>query len=113
VNDLGLANEIERWLADDPDHMGLHSLSEAQWRRIVAALRRGPEFMPCEAQPGPEPMMTVSIATLDRIMRDCEHGSRIWKECDALLREYRLSAAEASVPEDRKPRPGRWPRGEG
>lgn len=35
----------------------------------------------------------VAVATLDRMARDCEYGSTIWKECDALLREYRLSAA--------------------
>jgi hypothetical protein len=44
MNDLTLANDIERWLAGDPDHMGLHSLSEAQWRAIVAALRRGSDM---------------------------------------------------------------------
>ena len=41
----------------------------------------------------PDGWVRVPISTLDRIMRDCEHGSRIWKECDALLREFRLQAA--------------------
>lgn len=40
MTDVDLADQIERWLDDDPDHMGLHSLSEAQWRGIIVALRR-------------------------------------------------------------------------
>ena len=44
-------------------------------------------------QAGEEVM--VPLFVLDRIMRDCEYGSRIWRECDALLRKYRLATPPA------------------
>lgn len=37
--------------------------------------------------------MLVQVEVIDRIARDCEYGSRIWRECDELLREYRLASA--------------------
>lgn len=42
----------------------------------------------------PEGYMQVSILAIDRMMRDCEHGSRIWKELDAIAKKYRLAAIQ-------------------
>ena len=40
----------------------------------------------------PEGMVLVSIDEIDRIARDCEHGSRIWRTCDEICRRYRLAS---------------------
>lgn len=74
------------------DHIAMDATEEAQ--QEAAVLRQAAALLTRLAEVQ-ENMVLVPINALDRIMRDCEHGSRIWRECDDLLRAYRLSAAQS------------------